>query len=53
VFGGVTFTQRSRSVTQVPLLGSIPVVGNLFKSSIVRDSDKELLFFVSPKVLPG
>jgi type IV pilus assembly protein PilQ len=53
VFGGVTITTRSRSATQVPLLGNIPLIGNLFKSSIVRDSDKELLFFVSPKVLPG
>ncbi|MGD0920294.1 MAG: type IV pilus secretin PilQ [Terriglobia bacterium] len=53
VFGGVTITQRSRSATQVPLLGSIPLIGNLFKSSKVLDSDKELLFFLSPKVLPG
>jgi type IV pilus assembly protein PilQ len=53
VFGGVTVTARSRTATQVPLLGSVPLIGNLFKSSRVRDSDKELLFFVSPKVLPG
>ncbi len=52
VFGGVTKTRRSKSAQQVPLLGSIPVIGHLFKASTVSDSDVELLFFVSPKVLP-
>ncbi len=51
VFGGVTVTQRQRSVTQIPLLGNIPVLGNLFKSSNVQDTDQELLFFVSPRLL--
>jgi len=52
VFGGVKLTTRTRSLTQVPLLGDIPVLGNLFKSSNIEDSDQELLFFVSPKILP-
>lgn len=52
VFGGITVTTRARSATYVPLLGSIPVVGNLFKSSNVNDQNQELLFFVSPKILP-
>jgi len=53
VFGGVNVTARSKSATSVPLLGSIPVLGNLFKTNSVQDNDQELLFFVSPKVLPG
>jgi type IV pilus assembly protein PilQ len=53
VFGGVTVSSRTKHSSQVPLLGSIPIVGNLFKSSGVSDSEQELLFFVSPKVLPG
>lgn len=53
VFGGVTVTARTKSATYVPLLGSIPILGHLFKSSNVQDSDNELLFFVSPKVLAG
>ncbi len=53
VFGGVTVSSRSKAATYVPVLGSIPVIGHLFKTSNVQDSDKELLFFVSPKVLPG
>jgi type IV pilus assembly protein PilQ len=53
VFGGVTVTSRSKSATYVPLIGSIPLIGHLFKTSNVSDNDRELLFFVSPKVLPG
>ncbi|HUY13122.1 MAG TPA: type IV pilus secretin PilQ [Terriglobia bacterium] len=52
VFGGITVTNRNRSATYVPLLGSIPIIGNLFKSSSVNTQDQELLFFVSPKILP-
>jgi type IV pilus assembly protein PilQ len=53
VFGGVTVTSRTKSASYVPLLGSIPIIGHLFKSSNVQDADQELLFFVSPKVLTG
>ena len=52
VFGGITVTNRNRSATYVPLLGSIPIIGNLFKSSSVNTQDQELLFFVSPKIMP-
>jgi type IV pilus assembly protein PilQ len=51
VFGGVTVTQRQNSVTQIPLLGNIPLLGHLFKSTNVQDTDQELLFFVSPRLL--
>jgi type IV pilus assembly protein PilQ len=51
VFGGITVTSRSKSATYIPVLGNIPVLGHLFKSSNVTDSDQELLFFVSPKIL--
>jgi type IV pilus assembly protein PilQ len=51
VFGGVTVTQRQNSVTQIPLLGNIPILGNLFKTTTVQDTDQELLFFVSPRLL--
>jgi type IV pilus assembly protein PilQ len=53
VFGGVTVNQTAKSETYVPLLGKIPVLGNLFKASVKSRSDQELLFFVSPKILPG
>jgi type IV pilus assembly protein PilQ len=51
IFGGITVTTRSKAATYIPLLGNIPILGHLFKSSNVSDEDQELLFFVSPKLL--
>jgi type IV pilus assembly protein PilQ len=53
VFGGITVTSRSKSATYIPLLGNIPVLGHLFKTNNTSDQDQELLFFVTPKILPG
>ena len=53
VFGGIKVTSNTKSVTQVPGLGSIPVLGNLFKSSDREEQKDELLFVVTPKILPG
>jgi type IV pilus assembly protein PilQ len=53
VFGGITVTSRSKSATYIPVLGNIPVLGHLFKTSNASDQDQELLFFVSPKILAG
>lgn len=51
VIGGVIQTQNSLSINQVPLLGSIPVLGNLFKHTSVNTSTSELLFFITPKII--
>ncbi len=51
VIGGVIQTQNSINVSQVPLLGDLPVLGNLFKHRTVSTSTQELLFFVTPKII--
>jgi type IV pilus assembly protein PilQ len=53
VFGGVKITNKTKAVTQVPFLGSVPVLGNLFKQTNTENQEQELLFFVTPHVLPG
>ncbi len=52
VFGGIKVTSNTKSVTQVPGLGSVPVLGNFFKSSDREEQKDELLFIVTPKILP-
>jgi type IV pilus assembly protein PilQ len=51
VIGGVIQTQNSVAIAQVPLLGSIPILGNLFKHTNVNTSTAELIFFITPKII--
>jgi type IV pilus assembly protein PilQ len=51
VIGGIYEMQESSNITKVPLLGDIPYVGNLFKTT-TRDYNKtEMLVFLTPKVI--
>jgi type IV pilus secretin PilQ/predicted competence protein len=51
VIGGVIQTQNSLAISQVPLLGDIPYLGNLFKHRAVKTSDQELIFFITPRII--
>jgi type IV pilus secretin PilQ/predicted competence protein len=53
VIGGVMETSQNTTIQQVPLLGSIPVIGHLFSRDAVSVSTQELLFFLTPRILPG
>ncbi len=52
VIGGIIVTQQQTTIAQVPLVGSIPVLGNLFKHTTVSSTSQELLFFLTPRILP-
>ncbi len=51
VLGGILDTTRSKSANKVPFLADIPVLGNLFKSTININNKTELLIFITPKIL--
>jgi type IV pilus assembly protein PilQ len=51
VIGGVIQTQNSVNISQVPLLGNIPYLGNLFKRTSVSTSNQELIFFITPRII--
>ena len=51
VLGGIYETERRETISKVPFLGDIPVVGNLFKSKQRIDNKAELLIFVTPRIL--
>jgi type IV pilus assembly protein PilQ len=51
VIGGI-FEQTDRTdVTKVPVLGDIPYLGNLFKTTAKRLNKTELLIFLTPKII--
>jgi type IV pilus assembly protein PilQ len=53
VLGGIYETTQTNSVTKVPFLGDIPILGQLFRTTRNVDNRSELLIFVTPKILQG
>jgi type IV pilus assembly protein PilQ len=53
VIGGVMVSNQNTTVQEVPVVGSVPLIGHLFKRTAVNVSSQELLFFVTPRILPG
>ena len=51
VLGGILETEKRENETKVPWLGDIPGLSVLFKSSRKVNNKKELLIFVTPKIL--
>ncbi len=51
VLGGIYETERRETVNKVPLLGDIPGVGYLFRSTQNLQNKSELLIFVTPRIL--
>ncbi|HYW67572.1 MAG TPA: type IV pilus secretin PilQ [Candidatus Dormibacteraeota bacterium] len=53
VIGGIIITQQQTNINQVPILGSLPLIGHLFKENSVSVTSQELLFFLTPRIIPG
>jgi type IV pilus secretin PilQ/predicted competence protein len=53
VVGGVIVTSSQVNITQVPILGSLPLIGNLFKRNATSVNSSELLFFLTPRIIPS
>ncbi len=51
VLGGIYQQTIKKDVTKVPLLGDIPGVGVLFRNTTESNSKRELLIFVTPKIV--
>ncbi len=53
VVGGIIVSSQNVTTTEVPLLGSLPLIGHLFKRNNVIINSQELLFFLTPRIIPG
>lgn len=50
VIGGIYIEQDRNREDRVPGLGSLPVVGHLFKRSLKQRDTREILFFITPRI---
>ena len=53
VIGGIIISSQRVDIQQVPLVGSLPLIGHLFKRNSVSTTSNELLFFLTPRIIPG
>jgi type IV pilus assembly protein PilQ len=53
VIGGIIVSQQQVTINETPILGSLPIIGNLFKRTTTTTSSQELLFFLTPRIIPG
>lgn len=51
VIGGIFELNETENETRVPVLGDIPVLGNLFKSKGKSTNKQEMLVFITPKMI--
>lgn len=51
VVGGIYVEENSDGENKVPLLGDIPLVGNLFKNQTKKRNRRELLIFITPRIM--
>jgi len=51
VLGGVFERERTNAEEKVPFFGDLPVVGWAFKQELKTDRKKELLIFITPKII--
>lgn len=51
VLGGLIDEQAGESVAKIPLLGDIPLIGHLFKSTADKKEKRNLMVFIRPTIL--
>ncbi|MFN3985799.1 MAG: type IV pilus secretin PilQ [Rhodocyclaceae bacterium] len=51
VIGGIFEEDESKSVARIPVLGELPVVGALFRNTQTISNQKELLVFITPRIV--
>ncbi|RQO83849.1 type IV pilus secretin PilQ [Acidovorax sp. FJL06] len=51
VIGGIFEMEETNQENKIPFIGDVPVVGNLFKSRTKESTKREMLIFISPKII--
>ena len=51
MIGGIYTVNETNNIAKVPLLGDIPVLGHLFKNRSKETAKREMLVFLTPKIV--
>jgi len=53
IIGGLIVDRKDSSVRKVPIFGSLPVIGRLFRYDTVVNTDSEIVVFLTPRIVSG
>jgi type IV pilus assembly protein PilQ len=53
VMGGIYKITENNKLNGVPFMKDIPVLGHMFRFSDTNNTDEELLFFITPRIVEG
>lgn len=53
VIGGLVRDEETRTIGKIPLLGDIPILGNLFRKTTINHTKNDLIIFIIPHVVPA
>jgi len=53
VIGGLIRDEETRTISKLPLLGDIPILGQLFRKTTINHTKTELMIFIIPHVVPS
>jgi type IV pilus assembly protein PilQ len=51
VLGGIYQTEQVNAVTKVPVLGDVPYLGRLFRNNVKSEEKREILIFITPRLM--
>ena len=51
VLGGIFQSEELSDIEEIPVLGDIPLLGNLFKKQMRAKDKREILIFITPKII--
>ena len=52
ILGGLLRKEKTNIVTKIPILGDIPFIGSAFRHRDTDDTDRELVIFITPHIVP-
>ena len=51
VIGGILIVDRGQTIAKVPFFGDLPLIGWLFRKKTMKDDKRELLIFITPRIV--
>ncbi len=53
IIGGLIQREQSQNITKIPILGDLPIIGQLFRHKRFQDGRTELVILVTPQIMQG